>query len=49
MPWVFANVQKLLQLGIFFLFFHRRCPSLFVRVGVSVGVNGVSFDVNQHA
>jgi len=48
MPLLFADVQKLLQVGRFFLFSHRPCSPLFVRVGVSVGVNGVSFDVDQH-
>ena len=32
----------------FFLFSHRRCSSLFMQVGVSVGVNGVSFDVDLY-
>jgi len=49
MPRLFAGVQKLLQVGVFFLFSHRTCSSLFMQVGVSVGVNGVSFDVDQHA
>jgi sorbitol-specific phosphotransferase system component IIC len=48
-PRLFASVQKLLQLGEFFLLSHRVCSPLFVWVGVSVGVNGVSFDVDQHA
>ena len=49
MPQLFASVQELLQVGVFSLLFHRRCSSLFMQVGVSVGVNGVSFDVDQHA
>ena len=49
MPRLFADVQKLLQVGVFCLLFHRVCSQLFVWVGVSVGVNGVSFDVDQHA
>jgi hypothetical protein len=44
MPQLFAGVQKLLQVGVFPLFFHRACSSLFMQVGVSVGVNGVSFE-----
>jgi hypothetical protein len=47
-PWLFAHVQKHLQVGVFFLLSHRTCSSLFVRVGVSVGVNGVSFDVDLY-
>lgn len=34
MPRLFANVQKLLQLGEFFLLSHRVCSPLFVWVGV---------------
>jgi hypothetical protein len=45
---LFAGVQKLLQIGVFFLFSHRTCSSLFMQVGVSVGVNGVSFDVDLY-
>jgi len=28
--WLFAGVQKLLQIGVFFLLFHRACSPLFV-------------------
>ena len=49
MPRLFADVQKLLQVGAFSLLSLRVCLRLFVQVGVSVGVNGVSFDVGQHA
>jgi len=41
-PRLFAGVQKLLQVGVFFLFSHRTCSSLFMQVGVSVGVNDVA-------
>jgi hypothetical protein len=34
MPPLFANVQKLLQVGVFFLLGHRACSPLFVWVGV---------------
>jgi len=37
-PRLFAGVQKLLQVGVFFRLSHRMCSSVFVRVGVSVGV-----------
>jgi hypothetical protein len=36
--WLFTGVQKLLQVGVFSPQSHRTCSSLFVRVGVSVGV-----------
>jgi hypothetical protein len=41
-PWLFANVQKLLQIGVFFLLSHRVCSPLFVWVGVNVGVRNRS-------
>ena len=46
---LFVGVQKLLQVSVFSLLSLRTCSSLFMRVGVSVGVNGISFDVDQHA
>jgi hypothetical protein len=45
---LFADVQKLLQVGAFSLLARRVCSSLFMQVGVSVGVNGVSFDVDLY-
>jgi hypothetical protein len=47
-PLLFADVQKLLQVGRFFLFSHRPCSPLFVRVCISAGVNGASFDVDLY-
>jgi len=47
--WLFASVQNPLQVGKFSLLSHRTRSLLFMQVGVSVGVNGVSFDVDQHA
>ena len=48
MPLLFADVQKHLQVSVFSLSSHRRCSSLFRQVGVSVGVNGVSWDVDLY-
>jgi hypothetical protein len=47
-PWLFTGVQKSLQVGVFSLLSHRGCSLLFVWVGVSVGVNSVSIDIDQH-
>jgi hypothetical protein len=48
MPLLFADVQKHLQVSVFLLFSHRRCSSWFMQVGVSVGVNGVTLDVDLY-
>ena len=39
LPLLFTGVQKLLQVGVFLLSSHRTCSSLFMWVGVGVGVN----------
>jgi hypothetical protein len=48
-PWLFAGVQKLLQVGIFFLLSPHMCSPLFVWVGVSVGVRTTGRLASQSA
>ena len=47
-PRLFADVQKHLQVSEIFRFSHRACSPLFMQVGVSVGVKGVSCDVDLY-
>ena len=47
MSWLFAGVQKSLQISIFYLIGHRICSPLFVWVGVKLVSTGVLLMVRK--